>query len=309
MAAKARAGTSPCQEPQNPQHRDDANLTLFRLKSPSTAECATVFGQLDTLSRNCRSKLSLALENKLGWGIPAKLIVVMVGSAMRKILFLLSILVVAGCRSTSPMSHNPSPMGLTDAIGVIEKLTMTQHRAWRPDYVDIKSQYILWGHGTRSSGRGTAIVLGNVAVGRSSSTTREVGERLYYEQIHGIVLMSWLRNTRQWYAVSVRNSDNDHAGYIFRTRNLESAKSFVDAMEAVAANYKKDPEVGLDIPKPRSHVIEKTESNNADTHTADETEGTKDVYTELIKLDELRERGILTDAEFDAEKSKLLEGN
>lgn len=33
-----------------------------------------------------------------------------------------------------------------------------------------------------------------------------------------------------------------------------------------------------------------------------------DIYSELIKLEDLRKRGILTDAEFDAQKKKLLEG-
>ncbi len=35
----------------------------------------------------------------------------------------------------------------------------------------------------------------------------------------------------------------------------------------------------------------------------------KDVYDELLMLDELRDRGILTDAEFDVEKKRLLEGD
>ena len=34
-----------------------------------------------------------------------------------------------------------------------------------------------------------------------------------------------------------------------------------------------------------------------------------DFYDKLLKLDDLRKRGILTDAEFEAEKKKLLEGN
>jgi hypothetical protein len=32
------------------------------------------------------------------------------------------------------------------------------------------------------------------------------------------------------------------------------------------------------------------------------------MYTELIKLDDLRKRGIITEAEFEAQKKKLLEG-
>ena len=189
------------------------------------------------------------------------------------------------------------PMNLTDAIVMIEKLIMTQHPAWRPDYIEITSQYFLWGYGTRSTGRGSAVVVGNAAFGTSTYETRVNAKRLYYEQIHRIVLKSWTRKFRQWYVVSTRNSDNEHLGTIFRTRNLEYAKRFVDAMEAVVAVYRKDPEMGLGIP-------EETESNNAG-----DTEGATDVYTELIKLNELRERGILTDAEFDAEKQKLLEGN
>ena len=34
----------------------------------------------------------------------------------------------------------------------------------------------------------------------------------------------------------------------------------------------------------------------------------KDVYAELLKLDDLRKRGVLTEAEFDLQKRKLLEG-
>ena len=33
-----------------------------------------------------------------------------------------------------------------------------------------------------------------------------------------------------------------------------------------------------------------------------------DVYTELLKLDDLRKRGIITEAEFEAQKKRLLEG-
>lgn len=35
----------------------------------------------------------------------------------------------------------------------------------------------------------------------------------------------------------------------------------------------------------------------------------KDVYTELIKLDELRKKGIISDAEFEAQKQKVLNHN
>ena len=53
-------------------------------------------------------------------------------------------------------------------------------------------------------------------------------------------------------------------------------------------------------------VIEKTEKISADIRTKDTTPTTKDTYSELIKLDDLRKRGILSDAEFNEQKRNLL---
>ena len=47
-----------------------------------------------------------------------------------------------------------------------------------------------------------------------------------------------------------------------------------------------------------------------DEQTAVESiEERRDVYTEMLKLEDLRERGILTDEEFEEQKKKLLERN
>ena len=70
---------------------------------------------------------------------------------------------------------------------------------------------------------------------------------------------------------------------------------------------KSDPEARRTSLVPRADVvIEKTEKITADVTTKDRTEQKKDVYAELIKLDDLRKRGILTEAEFQAQKQKLL---
>lgn len=73
---------------------------------------------------------------------------------------------------------------------------------------------------------------------------------------------------------------------------------------------KNDPEVRRTALVPRADiVIEKTENISADVRTKDESAKPKDVYAELIKLDDLRKKGILTDAEFEMQKKKLLSGN
>ena len=53
-------------------------------------------------------------------------------------------------------------------------------------------------------------------------------------------------------------------------------------------------------------MIEKTEKISADVRTKDETDKKPDLYTELTKLDDLRKKGLITDAEFESEKQKLL---
>ena len=73
---------------------------------------------------------------------------------------------------------------------------------------------------------------------------------------------------------------------------------------------KSDPEARRISLVPRANVvIEKTERTSVDVKTKDQTERQKSVYDELIKLDDLRKRGILSDAEFEAQKKKLLSGN
>jgi hypothetical protein len=70
-----------------------------------------------------------------------------------------------------------------------------------------------------------------------------------------------------------------------------------------------DPESGRVNLVPRPNVvIENTEKTSIDVKTKDQTDRPKDVYTELLKLDDLRKRGILSEAEFEAQKKKLLNG-
>lgn len=69
---------------------------------------------------------------------------------------------------------------------------------------------------------------------------------------------------------------------------------------------KDDPEAKRTALVPRADiVVEKTEKISADVKTKEEH--APDLYTELTKLDDLRKKGIITDAEFEAAKKKLLE--
>ncbi len=70
---------------------------------------------------------------------------------------------------------------------------------------------------------------------------------------------------------------------------------------------KNDPEARRTHLVPGPDVkVELNENINADVRTKDLSEKNPDLYAELIKLDDLRKKGLITDAEFDAQKQKLL---
>ena len=54
-------------------------------------------------------------------------------------------------------------------------------------------------------------------------------------------------------------------------------------------------------------LVESTSRSTADVNVRTSNSPSSDLYAELIKLDDLRKRGILTEAEFEAQKKKLLE--
>ena len=71
---------------------------------------------------------------------------------------------------------------------------------------------------------------------------------------------------------------------------------------------KDDPSAAGAALIPRADVvIENKISTSSNSHVKDQPES-KDIYIELLKLDDLRKKGILTEAEFEAQKSKLLTG-
>lgn len=73
---------------------------------------------------------------------------------------------------------------------------------------------------------------------------------------------------------------------------------------------KNDPEARRTALLPRPDVvIDQTSRSTVDVRVKDQTDKPKDIYAELVKLDDLRKRGIISEAEFDAQKKKLLSGN
>lgn len=71
-----------------------------------------------------------------------------------------------------------------------------------------------------------------------------------------------------------------------------------------------DPEARRTALVPRADVVVEQNNRSVDlTVVKDERAKSKDVYTELLKLDELKKRKIITNAEFESQKAKILDSN
>jgi hypothetical protein len=137
-------------------------------------------------------------------------------------LFLTLIMVaLSGC--TSVIQYQPHSMDVSAAKELIDKLTMTQHPAWKPDYIEFNDTYIQWGFGAVTSGR---------------SSTHNVGTRLYYSDVRDIQLLDWTRKGKQWYVVTSVNARGEQT-HLLRTRHLEDAQQYVDAIRTVIHAYAK----------------------------------------------------------------------
>ena len=143
---------------------------------------------------------------------------------------------VSGC--TSVIQYQSHSMDVSSAKELIDKLTMTQHPAWKPDYIEFSDTYIQWGYGAVTTGSATGTVVAGLAVSSGRSSTRSVGERVYYSDVREIQLLDWTRKGKQWYVVSSLSTHGDQT-FLFRTRHIEDAKQYVDAIRAVVRAYVK----------------------------------------------------------------------
>ena len=78
--------------------------------------------------------------------------------------------------------------------------------------------------------------------------------------------------------------------------------------DAITDKHREYPASFVIPVKARTGNGEKSGSS-AGSSSADEVSEGKDIYTKLQELDDLRKQGILTDAEFDSEKKKLLDAD
>ncbi|EKO3466469.1 hypothetical protein D2H34_003531 [Vibrio fluvialis] len=155
---------------------------------------------------------------------------------MKKLIILLVSTLLAAC-GTTPMNYSPKKISINDANETVERLIMTQHRNWRPDYFVITDKYFGWDYGSVQSGRSSGAVYNNVLVASSQSTVRDVNERVYYLDVTNVQLYDWTRKFKQWYTVGLLDKNGNVIKHVLRTRDLEDAELMVDSLNTILAEH------------------------------------------------------------------------
>ena len=100
-------------------------------------------------------------------------------------------------------------------------------------------------------------------------------------------------------AIPISTKETPTGPYHFATIEYQFKLVDPDSPEAVSTSLKPRADI----------VIESDERVREDVRISDEIDNTRDVYTEILKLDDLRQRGLITDEEYETEKRELLDNN
>ena len=136
---------------------------------------------------------------------------------IRRFFLSLLLLLVTACGSNS-IPYQPVAMDYNEALAVVEELTMTQHSEWKPDEFGIMDKYIFWNYGfvTNSSGS-AAVIADTVVIGNSRAETKSNNERIYFKTIKGVKILDWQRKFKQWYVVSLVDTEGRVTKHALRT--------------------------------------------------------------------------------------------
>jgi hypothetical protein len=232
---------------------------------------------------------------------------------MNKFFLLILSIFIVGCSTSRYVPYNPTSKDVEAAKVILEDLTWSQHLMWRPDNFQITDTFIGWDYGITSDSktRGRSVGVGvskqfkdsGIGLGvsgtsnnsRTTTVIRETIDRTYYRSINDVKLVSWKKNFKQWYIVRLMNSNRSQKN-VLRTRSIDDAKLYIDALTTI-----------IEYSKNISPINTVDEAQQSLDNVTNEKES--DIYSELMKLDELRKNGILTESEFTQEKQKILNRN
>jgi len=147
-----------------------------------------------------------------------------------RLLILILPLFLFGCTATL-LQHTPNPVeSKVLATQIIEQVVAEQPLKYRPEGMLITDEYLAFGDGTISKGRGVAssTLISNtsaISIGVTKTKSKHVTSTLYFNSLDGMELF----HKRDWYIIQLRNDENNIVKR-FYTRSRKKADRFIDAM-------------------------------------------------------------------------------
>lgn len=145
---------------------------------------------------------------------------------MRTLIASLALAALVGC--AQPLQHSARAIDADAAHAIIEQVVMEQPQKFRPGGVSFTDAYIAIHKGYVTRGRGTAIPVGNLAVGSSSSVSREQNTLLYFDTIAA----TRIHTKRDWYVLDVVDREGRILQRVY-CRDEDKARRFADAVSAL----------------------------------------------------------------------------
>lgn len=146
-------------------------------------------------------------------------------------------LCLAGCGSNLVNYSPTAPAGMTkdQAAQAVEQGFYEDYGKKRPVRVAITDAYIVLSDGVVSKGSGLASAMpvgnGAIAAGSSTTVTKEMGQRIYFNNL-GRTTIHQKRTNANRYTVVLRAFDQSDIRAI-HTRGLVQAQRFADAIEVL----------------------------------------------------------------------------
>lgn len=149
----------------------------------------------------------------------------------------LMLLLLTGCGSNKVDYTPAAPPSMTqaEAIEIVEQGFYEDYGKKRPVHVEFTERYILLADGVVSKGSGIAsavpIGVGAIAAGSSTTVTKEMGQRIYFNNL-GRTTIHQKRTNPNRCTVVLRAFDQSDLRHI-HTRSLIHAQRFADAVEVL----------------------------------------------------------------------------
>lgn len=153
---------------------------------------------------------------------------------MSRLVVLIAIVTLHACASTEIRHDFSDTMPIDDAASFIEQVLMEQPARYRPESVDVTSEYVAYGKGVVSHSSGIGVPIGNsgITVNSGNSKSKFLSERIYFNSPFSVSIVP----SGKWFVIQVINGEGYRIARVYTT-SQDKAVRFDDALHSLQKNY------------------------------------------------------------------------